>query len=201
MVLSMVSSSPCSDLSLILDIFKSEFIEASFKSSSSDKYVTLTLSESNSNHHYSVNVVKVPNNYVLIKSDLDKYLPFKGKHADYCLIVDRNDTQYSNCVIYIELKRGVANKAEVSKQLTGLKCLIEYCKIVAKECYNQPNFLSSFQEYYVCINHIGLSRPYKRSTSMCPLCINNTPNNFLSIACSGSSVNFNQCINNTTIQF
>ncbi|MBE6506799.1 MAG: hypothetical protein E7Z72_02580 [Methanocorpusculum parvum] len=192
---------PHPDLPLITNIFKAEFINASYTSSLNDKYVNLTLSESNSCHQYSVNIVKVPHNYVLIKSDLDKYLPFKEKHADYCLIVDGTDMNISNCIIYIELKRGGANKIEVSKQLKGLKCLIEYCKIVAKECYNQKNFLSSFQEYYVCINHIESSRVHKRATSMRALGVNDTPNNFLSIACSGSSVNFNQCINNYSMPF
>lgn len=99
------------------------------------------------------------------------------KRADYLLI-----SESAERVLFIEMKRSGSQANEIALQLRGALCAFEYCQIIAREFFQEREFLNHYQKRFIAILHTtgrksqtAVSRNIE-SGSHC------TPNNFLRIS-------------------
>lgn len=182
------------EISILQHLLKDEFI-SNYEVNSKSSTIPLTLAETNSKLPYNVKIINVPSDCILIK--MDKFQGqsslFKGNHdeckcADYCLVAASKTN--GNHIVYIELKHG-NSKNKVISQLKGAKCLLEYCKAVVGEYFDDKEFLNDYYEHYVCISNI--QRSMKKTPTRITSISNDTPETFLKIE-GMCQVHFNRCI-------
>ena len=109
----------------------------------------------------------LPHNAIVIKVDTFPSLDtiFTGikeecKRSDYVIVANSNEKKV---VLYVELKLTKKQEKHLIKQLKGAVCFIGYCKEIAREFWNDPDFLSNFNYRFVVFTHTGGSIR-KRST-------------------------------------
>lgn len=129
-------------------------------------------------------LVNLPNNAVVIKADM--FPPpeaiFSGtksecKRADYIIIVESPKKR----ILYMELKRSTksAGNKEITAQLRGAKCLLEYCKTIIAEFWGVKDILTEYQERFFKYRSKTLDkRPTRIDTISSP---HNSPENAMPI--------------------
>ncbi|MEI7831781.1 MAG: hypothetical protein WCJ56_01065 [bacterium] len=123
----------------------------------------VTLSEGDG---YSINIKGIPDDAIVIKVDafISPDTIFagsrgEGKRADYVIIANMPKKKV---IIYIEMKKTNKNKKHIIQQLTGAKCFISYCTAVGNEFWKECDFLKGYEERYVSIGHISISKKKTR---------------------------------------
>lgn len=137
-----------------------------------DKRRAVKLNESDPAGGYSVTIAGLPEDseVVVIKADefpahalKTVFADIKGecKRADFVIIVN-DDTR--RVIIYIELKaRGTTSKeSEIIQQFKGARCFIGYCQQIGKIFWEAPDFLEGYDERYVSIRNISISKKPSR---------------------------------------
>ncbi len=115
------------------------------------------LTEDNQQKKYEIIINNTPPNLIVVKSDKFPLAStprfFNGERgecrlADYVLIDTTNKK-----IIYVELKEAAhANGKDIADQLKGAYCLIQYCKAIVKQYWDEPTFLKDYHEIFVCFN-------------------------------------------------
>jgi hypothetical protein len=145
----------------------------------------LILKESANDRNYTIEIAKVPENTLAIKTDLfpppKKFLNCGGgicKRADYVIL-------NTDEIIFIELKSGKSQTSQVIKQLKGSQSVIKYLFSIAEFFYDRKKFFSKAQlkQYFVSIYFSStcnkrLTRPEKREKKSFT---NNIPEKMLKI--------------------
>lgn len=121
-------------------------------------------------------------------SDLFASSQGECKRADYILI-----SESVKKVLFIEMKNTKIKDGwgGITKQLKGSKCVFEYLQVIAREFFEQQNFLSQYQSHFVGMRHTSIpKRRTKQSRGSNKETRGKTPENFLMI--SGSkTIQFN----------
>ena len=116
------------------------------------------------NTEYSVEIRNLPYDCIAIKSDhfkpsSDFFTREKGqrKRADYVVVA-----KYSgkNWIIFIELKKGKGDRSAIVQQLKGSQCLMEYCRALGREFWNQKSFLNyeKYHKRFVSIRCVSIAK-------------------------------------------
>ena len=104
-----------------------------------------------------VEIHKIPIDALVI--DLDRafhnQLFFQGscgecKRADYLII-----SELEQKVLFIEMKRSSAPAVDIINQLKGALCAFEYCQIIARTFFQEPDFLNTYQKRFISLRHTG----------------------------------------------
>ncbi|MEG3436606.1 hypothetical protein V0288_05690 [Pannus brasiliensis CCIBt3594] len=121
---------------------------------------SVTLKEPQSD--YSVTIADLPENTIVIKVESFKrpreiFQGSKGecKLADFVII---SDTGIGKIIVCIEMKRNKGNLKDISLQLTGARCLIDYCQKIGKAFWNRDSFLGNYQTRFVSIGRIPIQK-------------------------------------------
>ena len=186
------------DLDILQELITNEATVSPASTPYGRPVVTLQESGSSTNDRYSVQIMGLPNETVIIKAD--KFPPakrfFKGakgecKRADFIIIAQRNK---KNWILHIELKRGKGDKQKIVQQLKGAQCLVAYCRAIGRTFWKEPNFLKeeSYEQRFVSIRNISMNIQPTRSKYL-PL--HDTPEKRLTInAPSNDTLRFNKLI-------
>ena len=150
---------------------------------------------------YSFKLLNVPADCIAIKSDnfhapveFFETRPPKGqtRRADYIVLASFKS---KNWIIFIEMKKGRGNRRKIAEQLKGSQCLLDYCRSLGRNFWEQNNFLdsSNYQKRFVSLKQINLNKspslPRTRRRSA-----HDTPENMITIA-GGDQLVFKKLIN------
>lgn len=160
----------------------------------------LVLEEADSEPPYNIKVIGIPNDTIAFKADIfpSPKAIFKGdkgecKRADFILITR---TSKANWIVYIEMKRGGSRSAkEITQQLKGAKCLLDYCRAIGRTFWRKPIFLEEkdYQQRFVSIKNVSMN---KRPTRMPPQSgLHDSPEKMLKIKSPGEKMQFRELIN------
>ncbi|QRV23372.1 hypothetical protein [Marinomonas foliarum] len=106
------------------------------------------------------------------------------KRADYIIFSEQRKK-----VLFIEMKKTGAKLNDIVKQLKGSLCAFEYCQSIAREFFNENNFLSAYECRFITINHTGMSN---RTTTIEKIAgTNNRPDAPLKLSWT-QTIQFNQ---------
>lgn len=151
--------------------------------------------EENQGINYEVTILDIPEETLVIKSDLFEapktiFKNSKGecKRCDFILISDQDNLKV---IMFIEMKAGRANTQEIIQQFKGGECLISYCREIGKKFWNQIKFLENYQSRFVSMKDINLNKKPTREKKL-PT-IHNCPENMLKIY-APKKIQFNQLI-------
>ena len=106
-----------------------------------------------------VEIQNIPDDAVVI--DLDNAFVnselFAGtcgecKRADYLIISEKKQK-----VLFIEMKRTGAKLKDIIKQLKGSLCAFEYTQSIAREFFQEREFLNNYEQRFISINHTGMA--------------------------------------------
>lgn len=118
---------------------------------------------------YSVTIRGIPDDAIIIKVDaftspdtIFAGSKGEGKRADYVIIANMPKKKV---LIYIEMKRTNNTRKHIIEQLTGAKCFISYCAAIGNEFWKECDFLKGYEERYVSIGHISISKKKTRITA------------------------------------
>ncbi len=78
----------------------------------------------------------------------------------------------------------------VRQQLSGSRCFLAYCSEIGKSFWNSRRLLQGFQQRFVSIGHISVSKRKTRFDR--PNGIHDSPDKMLKIDWPGKGVQFNQ---------
>ena len=113
----------------------------------------------------SIEILHVPPNTIVLDLDsafnIEKLFHGKAgecKRADYILL-----SESAERVLFIEMKRSNSSATDISLQLRGALCAFEYCQIIAREFFDEHNFLKTYQKRFISIRHTD---DYKRKTAI-----------------------------------
>ena len=68
-------------------------------------------------------------------------------------------------MICIEIKKGNIQQSEVTAQLRGARCIMDYCKSIGKEFWAAKGFLSDYEYRFVGIARLSIqSQPTRTYT-------------------------------------
>lgn len=114
------------------------------------------LTESQATDSY-IEIHKIPQDAFVI--DLDRAFNnqhlFQGsrgecKRADYLII-----SESAERILFIEMKRSSAKAKHIVEQLRGALCAFEYCQIIAREFFEEAEFLNHYPRRFISIRHTG----------------------------------------------
>lgn len=104
-----------------------------------------------------IEIHKIPSDAFVI--DLDRSFSnqhlFQGscgecKRADYLIISESTER-----ILFIEMKRSSAPAQHIIQQLRGALCAFEYCQVIAREFFQEVEFLNHYQKRFISIRHTG----------------------------------------------
>lgn len=75
------------------------------------------------------------------------------KRADYIIISESVER-----ILFIEMKRSSSQAKDIELQLRGALCAFEYCQIIAREFFQERDFLAHYQKRFISIRHTGGSK-------------------------------------------
>jgi hypothetical protein len=109
-----------------------------------------------------VTIMDLPNNSIVLnieKFEQPKTL-FKGKmgeckRCDYILILTDNKQKI---LLFVEMKSGRFNKAEVQQQFKGAECVIDYCDAVLDRFHSQNGLFKSYEKRFVIFYKPSLAK-------------------------------------------
>jgi hypothetical protein len=86
-------------------------------------------------------------------SDLFANSAGECKRADYLII-----SQEKKLVLFIEMKKGPSPTSDIIKQLIGSRCAFEYCQSIAREFFDEADFLVDYRLRFVAFKHVNLEK-------------------------------------------
>ncbi len=136
--------------------------------------VTLVEPKNEEFPEYSVDIKGIPKNALVIKIDafpapnaIFKNSKGECKRADFAIITDE-------LIILIELKSGKGNNLAIIQQLKGAQAVIDYCRVMVKNFWNESNFLdiNQYEYRFVSIKCIGLNKKpvFQRESQKIMIC-------------------------------
>lgn len=173
-----------SDDLLLFDRMVQESAKIDIKDTGHAKYGDVILKEPQSPSSI-VNIRGVPLNALVIQVDRfkspDSILSKTNgqcKRGDYIIIANKNSTKI---ILYIEMKTTKCKENKIIDQLKGAVCFVGYCKVIAKEFWDNPDFLSGYESRFVSFTHTGsiqkrTTKVYRKNQ------INNTPDRLMKIS-------------------
>ena len=86
-------------------------------------------------------------------SNADLFSGSKGecKRADYLIFSEQKQK-----ILFIEMKRTGAKLKDIVNQLKGSLCAFEYTQAIAREFFNEIDFLTAYELRFISINHTGM---------------------------------------------
>ena len=128
--------------------------------------VDLNENDDDGNIGYSIKIKGVPNNTLVLKTDIlemkKAFMCAKGecKRADFAIIATGEKK-----IIFIEMKKTKLNNEELVKQLKGASVFVDFCKLIVSEFWGRPDFLRGYKKYYVSLSHTPLAKGPSKSNS------------------------------------
>jgi len=109
-----------------------------------------------------VTIMDLPNNSIVLnieKFEQPKTL-FKGKmgeckRCDYILVLTE---EKQKILLFIEMKSGRLNMAEIQRQFKGAECAIDYCDAVLNRFHAQDGFFKSYKKRFVIFYKPNLAK-------------------------------------------
>jgi len=80
------------------------------------------------------------------------------KRSDYIIV-----SESKKVALFIEMKKGNPNTADIIKQLKGGLCVFEYCQSIAREFFDESDFLSEYKKCFVAFKQVN---SIKRKTAI-----------------------------------
>ena len=163
-----------SDLDVLQELINDQALVTLMETQYGKKTVVLRESGSQDGIQYSIKIKGVPNDAVVVKTDMfpspeNIFRCQKGecKRADYVIVAN---SETGDFIVYIEMKGGRGNTAEIVKQLKGSECFILYCRSIVDRFWQRSNFLDQYESRFVSFTKIRTrkSRTRERSRSTKP---------------------------------
>ncbi len=116
----------------------------------------------------TVEIKGLPYESVVIKADyfkgpfpvFNKDLEDIRKRADFVIV--SNDEKGKKWIICLETKGGNKSRSEITAQLKGANCFINYCRCIGKSFWKSEEFLDGYEYRFVSVVHLNDSK--KRRT-------------------------------------
>ena len=115
----------------------------------------------------NVKIHNIPRNSIVVKADTFEFRhpvfegsKDEGKRADFVIVSNENAEKWMIC---IEIKRGNIQQSEVTAQLRGAQCIMDYCKSIGREFWLARKFLSGYEYRFVGIAHLNLQNQSTRA--------------------------------------
>ncbi|HHC24794.1 MAG TPA: hypothetical protein ENK58_05175 [Desulfobacterales bacterium] len=109
----------------------------------------------------------VPDDAIVIKADAFRSPDtiFDGSHgeckrADFVIVAD---TGKKKVILCIELKTTKDSKKEITQQLSGTQCFVEYCREIGRVFWNERDFLDGYAYRFVSIGHTSIPKRKTRT--------------------------------------
>ncbi len=133
---------------------------------------------------YSIEVHKVPDDCIAIKSDcfpapkaLFKRDKGQCRRSDYVVLAKHKAKKW---IIYIELKSGKSDRSRIVQQLKGSQCLFEYCRCLGRSFWQAPNLLQS-SDYSSRFVSLKVTSMNKSGSQKRQRRVHDTPNTMLTL--------------------
>ena len=118
----------------------------------------------------NVKIQNIPYNSIVVKADTFEFRhpvfagsKDEGKRADFVIVSNENAKKWMIC---IEIKRGNIQQSEVTAQLRGARCIMDYCKSIGREFWSARGFLSGYEYRFVGIARLNIqNQPTRANTS------------------------------------
>ena len=188
-----------SDLDIIQNLIRNEALVTVQKDQYANNFLELKEPPSEKQPEYKIEISKVPNDAIAIKSDAfhppkEIFKNSKGecRRADFVIIAS---SEKKNWIIYIEMKhRNPSSESEIIQQLKGAECFIDYCRSIGRVFWQKPKFLDekNYEQFFISVKNIGINKkPSKEKKSA----LHNRPENMLKISApSKKELQFNSLI-------
>ena len=115
----------------------------------------------------NVKIKNIPHNSIVVRTDTFEFRhpvfagsKDEGKRADFVIVSNENEKKWMIC---IEIKRGNIQQSEVTAQLRGAQCIMDYCKSIGKEFWAAKGFLSDYEYRFVGIAHLNVQNQPTRA--------------------------------------
>ena len=115
----------------------------------------------------NVKIKNIPHNSIVIRADTFEFRhpvfagsKDEGKRADFVIVSNENGKKWMIC---IEIKRGNIQQSEVTAQLRGARCVMDYCKSIGKEFWAAKGFLSDYEYRFVGIARLSIQNQPTRT--------------------------------------
>ena len=117
-----------------------------------------------------VKIKEIPHNSIVIRSDAFelKNTVFNGsknerRRADFVIVSNEDAKRW---IICIEIKKGSIQVSEVTAQLRGARCVMDYCRAIGREFWTAKGFLKGYDYRFVGIAHINIQNlPIRQHTA------------------------------------
>ncbi|NJN73528.1 MAG: hypothetical protein HC799_12335 [Limnothrix sp. RL_2_0] len=83
------------------------------------------------------------------------------KRADYIILTN---TENKKTAVFLELKKGNPDNAELICQLKGAFCFLKYCQKIGQVFWEKPNFLAGYEYKFAVIKEIPKVNLKKKTT-------------------------------------
>ena len=115
----------------------------------------------------NVKIKEIPHNSIVIRADAFEFKSpaFAGsknerKRADFVIVSNEAQEKW---IICIEIKRGNIQKSEVTAQLRGARCVMDYCKSIGGEFWAETGFLTGYEYRFVGIARLSIQNQPTRT--------------------------------------
>ena len=115
----------------------------------------------------NVKIKDIPHNSIVIRADTFefKHPVFAGskdesKRADFVIVSIEEAKKW---IICIEIKKGHIQRSEVTAQLRGARCVMDYCKSIGKEFWAAKGFLTGYEYRFVGIARLSIQNQPTRT--------------------------------------
>jgi hypothetical protein len=75
------------------------------------------------------------------------------KRSDYLII-----SEEKNLALFIEMKKGSPATSDIIKQLKGSLCAFGYCQFIAREFFDEADFLLNYRLRFVAFKNVNLEK-------------------------------------------
>ena len=118
----------------------------------------------------NVKIQNIPHNSIVVKADTFEFRhpvfagsKDEGKRADFVIVSNENANKWMIC---IEIKRGNIQQSEVTAQLRGARCIMDYCKSIGREFWSVRGFLTGYEYRFGGIARLNIpNQPTRANTS------------------------------------
>lgn len=160
------------DLKVLKELIKRQAFVPLGNTAYGKKTVALTenVEHGVSRSQYSIEIKGVPNESVVIKTDLfpapkQVFNCRSGecRRADYVIISNSSNGSY---IVYIEIKKKHDALSHIKDQLRGSMCFMAYCRELGREFWGKSDFLGSrYRTRFVTIRLIGFNKQMPQKLS------------------------------------
>lgn len=107
----------------------------------------------------NVKIKNIPQHSIVVRADTFEFRhpvfagsKDEGKRADFVIVSNENAKKWMIC---IEIKKGNIQRSEVTAQLRGARCVMDYCKSIGRDFWSARRFLSGYEYRFVGIVDIN----------------------------------------------